>query len=147
MAARPAGLHAGKSDSFIAKPVISEPSGLQYVPYERTFKGLPVVGGDFVVVTDATGAVTVHLGRADRPIPNLATKAGITAATAAKTATKQLKSVTSSTQPTLAVYALGSTPRLAWQSRVTGTNGRRSLQACPCTSTRPPARCSAPRST
>src|SRR5690349_10127746 len=49
VAARPAVLHAGKGDSFVAKPVISDSSGLQYVPYERTFKGLPVIGGDFVV--------------------------------------------------------------------------------------------------
>ncbi|WP_020387053.1 M4 family metallopeptidase [Kribbella catacumbae] len=124
VANRPAGLQAGKSDGFIAKPVISEPSGLQYVPYERTFKGLPVVGGDFVVVTDATGAVKATSVAQTSAIPDLATKAGVSAATAKATATKQLKRVTSSTQPTLAVYALGSTPRLAWQSRVSGSNGR-----------------------
>ncbi|MEV8373363.1 M4 family metallopeptidase [Kribbella sp. NPDC056861] len=123
VAGRPAGLHAGKSDSFIAKPVISDPSGLQYVPYERTFKGLPVIGGDFVVVTDAAGAVKATSVAQTAAIPELATKAGVNAATAKATATKQLKSVTASTTPTLAVYALGSTPRLAWQSRVTGSNG------------------------
>lgn len=124
VAARPAGIHAGKGDAFIAKPVISEPSGLQYVPYERTFKGLPVIGGDFVVVTDAAGAVQATSVAQTSAIPDLATKAGVSAATAAKTAVKQLKSVTASTQPTMAVYALGSTPRLAWQSRVTGSNGK-----------------------
>ncbi|MDX6264458.1 MAG: hypothetical protein QOH84_6146 [Kribbellaceae bacterium] len=124
VAARPVALHAGKGDSFIAKPVISEPSGLQYVPYERTFKGLPVVGGDFVVVTDADGAVKATSVSQTTAIPDLATKAGISAATAKATATKQLKSVTSSTTPTLAVYALGGTPKLAWQSRVTGRNGQ-----------------------
>ncbi|NEA31106.1 M4 family metallopeptidase [Streptomyces sp. SID13031] len=123
VADRPAGLHAGKGDSFIAKPVISEPSGLQYVPYERTFKGLPVIGGDFVVVTDASGAVKATSVAQTTAIPELATKSGISAATAKATATKQLKTVTSSTTPTLAVYALGSIPRLAWQSRVTGSNG------------------------
>ncbi|MFI5709523.1 M4 family metallopeptidase [Kribbella sp. NPDC051620] len=123
VAARPAALHAGRSDSFIAKPVISEPSGLQYVPYERTFKGLPVVGGDFVVVTDADGAVKATSVAQTTAIPDLATKAGISAATAKATATKQLKVVTSSTTPTLAVYALSGTPKLAWESRVTGSNG------------------------
>ncbi|MDX6281590.1 MAG: zinc metalloprotease ZmpA [Kribbellaceae bacterium] len=122
VAVRPAALHAGKSDSFIAKPVISDPSGLQYVPYERTFKGLPVVGGDFVVVTDADGAVKATSVSQTTAIPDLATKAGISAATAKATATKQLKFVTSSTTPTLAVYALRGTPKLAWQSRVTGRN-------------------------
>ena len=41
---------------FRAQPVQSS-SGLQYVPYERTYKGLPVVGGDFVVATDSDGNV------------------------------------------------------------------------------------------
>ncbi|TDU88287.1 Zn-dependent metalloprotease [Kribbella voronezhensis] len=120
----PAGLHAGKSDKFVAKPVISEQTGLQYVPYERTFKGLPVVGGDFVVVTDEHGAVKSTSVAQSVAIPDLSTTAGITAAAAKATATKQLKKVTSSTQPTLAVYALGSKPTLAWQSRVTGFKGK-----------------------
>ena len=123
VANRPAGLHAGKSDVFTAKPVISEPSGLQYVPYERTFKGLPVVGGDFVVVTDADGGVRATSVAQTVTIPDLATTPGVSAATATKTATKQLTHVDSSTRPTLAVYALGSSPRLAWQSRVSGDNG------------------------
>ncbi|MFK4083089.1 M4 family metallopeptidase [Kribbella sp. NPDC020789] len=123
VAARPAGLHAGKGDSFVAKSVISEPSGLQYVPYERTFKGLPVVGGDFVVVTDARGEVKGTSVAQTTAIPELATKAGISAAAAKATAGKQLKKVTASTTPTLVVYALGSKPTLAWQSRVTGSNG------------------------
>jgi hypothetical protein len=32
--------------------------GLQYVAYERTCRGLLVVGGDAVVVTDRTGATS-----------------------------------------------------------------------------------------
>ena len=36
----------------------SSPSGdVNYAPYERTWRGLPVVGGDFVVVTDDEGHV------------------------------------------------------------------------------------------
>ena len=31
--------------------------GLHYVPYERTYRGIPVVGGDFVVQTDDSGRV------------------------------------------------------------------------------------------
>ncbi|MEV5968147.1 M4 family metallopeptidase [Kribbella sp. NPDC051952] len=123
VANRPSALHAGKNDQFVAKPVVSEPSGLQYVPYERTFKGLPVVGGDFVVVTDADGAVKSTSVSQTTAVPDLSTTANVTAATARATASKQLKQVDSSTTPTLAVYALTGTPKLAWQSRVTGTNG------------------------
>ena len=124
VANRPAGLHAGKDDKFTAKAVISEPSGLQYVPYERSYKGLPVVGGDFVVVTDEKGAVQATSVAQTTAVPDLSTSAKVTAAEAKATATKQLKHVDSSTTPTLAVYALNGTPKLAWQSRVTGNNGK-----------------------
>jgi Zn-dependent metalloprotease len=124
VANRPAGLHAGKDDKFSAKPVISEASGLQYVPYERSYKGLPVIGGDFVVVTDEKGAVQATSVAQTTAVPDLSTTAGVTAAEAKATATKQLKRVDSSTTPTMAVYALKGTPKLAWQSRVTGSNGK-----------------------
>ena len=63
---RPAALHASVADAFVRHAVISTPQGLQYVPYDRTYEGLPVLGGDFVVVTDADGRVLSHLGRAAR---------------------------------------------------------------------------------
>src|SRR4051794_36230967 len=43
-------------DAFRAEPVQSS-HGIQYAPYERTYKNLPVVGGDFVVVSDADGQI------------------------------------------------------------------------------------------
>src|SRR5690349_13126850 len=54
---RAAVLHASANDAFVAHSVISTRDGLQYVPYDRTYKGLPVYGGDFVVVTNAAGQV------------------------------------------------------------------------------------------
>src|SRR5262249_52202074 len=48
-------LHVSAGDTLVQKPVISTRDGLQYVPYNRTYRGLPVYGGDFVVVTDAAG--------------------------------------------------------------------------------------------
>src|SRR5690242_17105780 len=45
-------LKISSHDGFRAAPVISS-RGIQYAPYQRTYKGLPVVGGDFVVVTDS----------------------------------------------------------------------------------------------
>ena len=34
----------------------STPDGLQYVPYDRTYKGLPEYGGDLVVHLKANGS-------------------------------------------------------------------------------------------
>ena len=56
IAAKPEVLKAGKHDGFKAGKVLSS-MGLHYVPYERTYRGVPVVGGDFVVSTDDEGRV------------------------------------------------------------------------------------------
>jgi Zn-dependent metalloprotease len=56
VAGKPTRLHLGANDHAIAGRVVSS-HGLQYVPYERTYRGLPVVGGDFVVTTDSAGKV------------------------------------------------------------------------------------------
>src|SRR2546430_11179332 len=56
VAAKPSALFASAGDQFVQRGVTSS-AGLQYVSYERTFQGLPVIGGDFVVVTDGTGSV------------------------------------------------------------------------------------------
>ena len=53
---KPEVLKAGKHDAFKAGKVLSS-MGLNYVPYERTYRGMPVVGGDFVVVTDDNGKI------------------------------------------------------------------------------------------
>src|SRR4051794_29261733 len=55
VASRPAYLHAGPGDAFVQRAAVSS-AGLHYTPFERTYKGLPVRGGDFVVVTDSAGA-------------------------------------------------------------------------------------------
>jgi len=49
-------LEIGKHDGFVAQKILTS-GDLNYAPYERTFRGLPVVGGDFVVVTDDEGHV------------------------------------------------------------------------------------------
>ena len=68
---RAAVLHASPNDAFIAHSVVSTREGLQYVPYDRTYKGLPVYGGDFVVVTNAAGQVlstAVAAGQHHQPV-------------------------------------------------------------------------------
>ncbi|WP_084557417.1 M4 family metallopeptidase [Hamadaea tsunoensis] len=120
VAGRPSYLHAGSNDAFVQKQVLSS-AGLQYVPFERTFKGLPVKGGDFVIVTNSSGQVIANSVAQDKAIPDgLATTPTKTQASAEKTAKSLLsKPTVESTQ--LVVYALGDTPRLAWETYVHGT--------------------------
>jgi Zn-dependent metalloprotease len=126
VAAHPAYLHASAEDAFVQHDVISG-EGAQYVPYARTYQGLPVIGGDFVIVTDDSGHVITHSVAQTRTIDLPSTKPAITAARSLATAKSRLDKVTSATKPELAVDAEG-TPRLVWNDKVTGTrNGRPSI--------------------
>ncbi|MEV6707028.1 M4 family metallopeptidase [Micromonospora wenchangensis] len=120
VASRPAYLHASADDAFVQRPVIAS-EGIQYVPYERTYKGLRVVGGDFVLATTATGEVTYASVAQQRSIGNLSTTPKLTAAAAERTARAQLRKVTGVEGTALVVHTLGARPALAWETTVTGT--------------------------
>jgi Zn-dependent metalloprotease len=120
VAARPAALHASAHDAFVPHAVITAAGGLQYVPYDRTYRGLPVVGGDFVVITDSAGKVLDMSVAQDQTINLASTTPAVTAKQAEATAATQLSTVDNVGAARLVAYALG-TPRLAWQSTVTGT--------------------------
>jgi Zn-dependent metalloprotease len=119
VAAKPAALHASASDKFTQHSVINY-KGTQYVPYDRTYKNLPVVGGDFVVVTNSAGQVMDTSVAQSQAINLASTTPKLTAAQAVTTARSQLKAVTSVTDAQLVVYAPGA-PKLAYQTTVTGT--------------------------
>ncbi|WKU06459.1 M4 family metallopeptidase [Micromonospora sp. HUAS LYJ1] len=120
VASRPAYLHASADDAFVQRPVIAS-EGIQYVPYERTYKGLRVVGGDFVLATTATGEVTYASVAQQQSIGNLSTTPKLTAAAAERTARAQLRKVSGVEGTALVVHTLGARPTLAWETTVTGT--------------------------
>ncbi|WNM38414.1 M4 family metallopeptidase [Micromonospora halotolerans] len=120
VAGRPAYLHASSDDAFVQKAVISS-EGTQYVPYERTYKGLPVVGGDFVLATDTAGNLKYASVAQQQAIGSLATTPKLTSAAATKTARAQLKTVSTVEGTNLVVYTLGARPALAWETTVRGT--------------------------
>lgn len=126
VAAKAPALHAAAGDAFTQRTVISSKEGLQYVPYQRTHQGLPVYGGDFVVVTDKAGhPLSTSVGQ-DTAIALRSTTPSVAAGaaeTAARTASKAA-TIDSVSGTRLAVYALG-TPRLAWETTVTGHTGPR----------------------
>ena len=116
---RPAFLHASAKDKFVQRDVLSS-GHTQYVPFDRTYSGLRVVGGDFVVVTNDSGQVLFNSVAQSRPIGNLSVAPAITAAAAESVAKGQLTSVSSVEPTSLVVYALGSSAKLAWESTVNG---------------------------
>jgi Zn-dependent metalloprotease/subtilisin-like proprotein convertase family protein len=119
VASQPAFLQASPSDAFVQGSVVSS-SGLFYVPYERTHAGLPVVGGDFVIVSDGAGQIVDSSTALDHPINLASITPTLTQAAAETIATRQLHSVTRVEGTQLVVHALGATARLAWESTIDG---------------------------
>jgi zinc metalloprotease ZmpA len=120
VASRPAYLFASDADAFVQGGVVSS-TGAQYVSYERTHAGLPVRGGDFVLVTDATGQVVYHSVALARPVGSLSVAPQLTKAAAEAVARRQLRTVSRVEGTQLVVDALGTAARLAWESTVDGT--------------------------
>ncbi|HET7931630.1 MAG TPA: M4 family metallopeptidase [Rhodanobacteraceae bacterium] len=111
-------LHASLDDRFTAHNVAEDSDGTQHVHLTRTYKGLPVIGGDVIVHSrgDAflSASVTQHANL------SLSTQPRLGAAVAIKAALRAF-AATPSSQPasTLVIYARGhGTPRLAWKIRV-----------------------------
>ena len=121
VASKPPALHVGKSDKFVAQPTISSDRGLQYVPFHRTYRGLEVVGGDAVIVTDAQGQVLATSVAQKYRTDGLSTTPQVSAADAAAVARREVTSQARSDTPTLVVHAF-STPRLAWKVPVAGVD-------------------------
>ncbi|MEU3644466.1 M28 family peptidase [Lentzea sp. NPDC034063] len=97
-------------------------NGLQYVAYERTYQGLPVVGGDYVVVKNATGAV-LSTNVAQQQAIAVDTTAKISADRAKAISRTQLAVANAVDAPRLVVHATDA-PKLAWETVVRGTKGR-----------------------
>jgi len=92
VAANPSALYASAGEQFVQKSLASS-AGLQYVSYERTYQGLPVIGGDFVVVTDSKGAVQDLSVAQGQALGSLSTTPSITAKRAIDIASGQLTKV------------------------------------------------------
>ena len=82
-----------------------DPDGTSHVRFDRTFKGLPVVGGDFVVHTDARGSWK-GVNAASNAVRVDSTKPVVAPQAAAADAAGAVDFTVSTSSPTLAVYAM-----------------------------------------
>ncbi|MGW4064485.1 M4 family metallopeptidase [Amycolatopsis sp. NPDC004747] len=116
-------LAKGAGEAFVRTGVTPGGGGLYYASYQRTYHGLPVVGGDAVVVADGAGRVRGTEAAHTAPI-TIGTRAAVTAEQAAKTARGKVSTVDTAEAPRLVVLA-GDTPKLAYEVVVGGrTNGK-----------------------
>ncbi|MEU0113759.1 M4 family metallopeptidase [Streptomyces bobili] len=125
LAERAASLGLTAAQTTAVRDVIVDKDGTQHVRYDRTFRQLPVLGGDFVVHLAPDGGYrgVDRATRAEISLPTIvpaltAPKAAGTAANALRAAHlgETLKQLTA--KPRLVVDALHGTPKLAWQTNV-----------------------------
>ncbi|MFF1394623.1 M4 family metallopeptidase [Streptomyces sp. NPDC058287] len=118
-AARQLGLDSG--EKLVVRDVVKDADGTTHTRYERTYDGLPVLGGDLVTHTakngDLKGVSKAHKGSisvasTDAALAPTAAKKSAVAASDAKSATaKNVRKV---------VWAASGTPVLAYETVVTG---------------------------
>ncbi len=119
--AHSADIHASASDTYHVQRIISDANGATHVRYTRTYHGLPVVGGDFIIHNKANGNYAGASVAQDKKItvgtsPKLSTDAAQQASRKAFTGSK----IRSTGTPKLIVDATRDTPALAWETVVSG---------------------------
>ncbi|MGW4643468.1 M4 family metallopeptidase [Sphaerisporangium sp. NPDC004334] len=103
--------------------------GVYSVAYERSYKGLPVVGGDAVVIADSSGRVRDTAAASAAMPTGLSTTPTVSAESATATAKTKLERVDDSAAPRLVMLAWGKKPRLTWEATVSGiAAGKPSIQ-------------------
>lgn len=117
VAAEPARLKVSPYDAFVAQAPLSS-SGLQYVAYERTYRGLPVIGGDFVVATNAAGRIVSTSVAQTRKIELASVAARLDEAQARTISERRLDQA--DLGRTRLVVVQGGSSRLAYETMVNG---------------------------
>lgn len=116
-------LNLGPREKLIPKDVIKDADGTIHTRYERTYAGLPVLGGD-LVGHQRPGARTVTYASKTK-LTLSTTTATVPAATAKKSAlskatAKGTHKAGVHTAPRQVVWMMGDRPKLAWETVVTG---------------------------
>ncbi|MFG2096552.1 M4 family metallopeptidase [Streptomyces sp. NPDC048612] len=118
-------LGLGAQEKLVVKDVIKDADGTTHTRYDRTYAGLPVLGGDLIVHTAKGGAVKSTTKSTDKTVKVASTTAKIAPTAAAKsaqgTAVKSLSAKKADAQaPKKVVWAASGTPTLAYDTVVNG---------------------------
>ncbi|KJK54891.1 M4 family metallopeptidase, partial [Saccharothrix sp. ST-888] len=113
-------LGLGSQEKLVVKDAMRDADGTRHTRYERTYGGLPVLGGDLIVHQTAAGA-TKSVDRATTASLNgIGTTPALAAPKAQAAALAAESGSTLETAPRLVVFAAKGTPKLAWETVVTG---------------------------
>jgi Zn-dependent metalloprotease len=113
-------LRLGAKEALVVKDVLRDADGTEHVRYNRTFDGLPVIGGDLIVQESPQGKLAVARASDDR-IVLASTDAAVTGKRAKSDAAERNDLSAGAAAPVKVVYARGDKPVLAWQTEVKGT--------------------------
>lgn len=112
----------GPDQQLQAAGVFTDKAG-SAVRFDRTYRGLPVVGGDFVVHITPSGAYRYGNGMKVVALPKSIT-AQVSAAAAATKAAAQVRYTVATSSTKLVVFATASSSSLAWQVSTASKGGR-----------------------
>ena len=116
-------LGLGAKEKLVVKDVSQDADGTTHTRYERTYSGLPVLGGDLVVHAKSGRLTVTKAAKADLTLPDLTPNV-----TSATVKTKALATASKAGgekaqldgAPRLVVWAAGAKPVLAWEAVVGG---------------------------
>ncbi|MBT2368534.1 M4 family metallopeptidase [Streptomyces sp. ISL-10] len=118
-------LGLGAQEKLVVRDVVQDRDGTTHTRYERTYAGLPVLGGDLVVAQSAAGA-TESVTKASRSaLKNVDTSADIAPATAEKQAVSAARAEGSARTkadraPRKVIWLADGRPTLAYETVVGG---------------------------
>ena len=116
-------LGLSRAEALVATDVERDADGAQHVHYDRTYAGMPVLGGDLIVHSDPDGRKVGVDATTDGPISGVAAKPAVSAGDAGDVVAARVHLPHGSVgDPELVVWAVRSVPRLAWQLKVRGTD-------------------------
>jgi zinc metalloprotease ZmpA len=112
-------VHGGAGQAFVARDVVADADGAEHVRFDRTYRGLRVLGGDFVLHGDGHGAFSGVSGALRAPL-NVSTRAVVNAAAAAEIAGRAF-GADGLAEPAELVVDASDAPALAWEIVIRGT--------------------------
>jgi zinc metalloprotease ZmpA len=115
----PASVHGGAGQAFVARDVVADADGSEHVRFDRTYRGLRVLGGDFVLHGDGHGAFSGVSGALRAPL-TVSTRAAVNAAAAADIAGRAF-GADGLAEPAELVVDASDAPALAWEIVIRGT--------------------------
>ncbi|MFD3573479.1 M4 family metallopeptidase [Streptomyces sp. NPDC058644] len=114
----------GAKEKLVVRDVVKDADGTTHTRYERTFDGLPVLGGDLVVHTAKSGELKGVTKATEATVKVASTDAKLAKSSVAKsaesTAAKAKTAQADAQSPRKVVWAASGKPVLAYETVVTG---------------------------